>query len=166
MMKRLLIMRHAQAVPAGQPAADWHRMLTDQGRASSESVGRTLKSKGILPQLILSSKAPRAVETATCLVSALGLEGENAIPIVQIEEFFTGSVDHFVGELGALPTDMHTVLVVAHNPWISDMVAILSGRAIDLAPGELALLVAKEDAPQDWASLVTETRAWRYETLD
>ena len=167
MPKNLLIMRHGQAEPTGQGIPDKDRALTHQGRSRSMDVGKALKNKGIIPQIAFCSQAVRAIETANCVLAALDSpENGTTSPLVRVEEFFSGAADHFVAEIGALPASIDTVLVVAHNPWISDMVSVLSGQMVELAPGDLALLETREPTgDQGWPALVTVPRQWRLESV-
>ena len=155
MSKRLLIMRHGEAEPAHASRPDRERVLTLLGKERSLQVGMTLKSENVFPQLILTSHAVRAKQTVESVLVGLGVDDKNRIPVVQIEDFFGGGADIFV----------HTVLVVAHNPWLSDVVGILSGHSVELAPGDLSILVEKNPDGREWAELVTSARMWLLENL-
>ena len=165
MSKRLLIMRHGEAEPAHASRPDRERVLTLLGKERSLQVGMTLKSENVFPQLILTSHAVRAKQTVESVLVGLGVDDKNRIPVVQIEDFFGGGADIFVAEMGALPESVHTVLVVAHNPWLSDVVGILSGHSVELAPGDLSILVEKNPDGREWAELVTSARMWLLENL-
>ena len=63
-MKRLLLLRHAKAVPATDPLVDFDRPLADRGERDAERIGERLRQQEPPPALILTSPAARALRTA------------------------------------------------------------------------------------------------------
>jgi phosphohistidine phosphatase len=110
---RLLIVRHAEAVP-GSP--DELRSLTPEGRERARELGRRLREEGVHPDAVVSSPLLRARETA----QALDL-GEPEVD----ERLAPGATPFDVRDAalgrGAL------VLVVGHQPDCSRAVAVLTG---------------------------------------
>ncbi|MEI6713576.1 MAG: histidine phosphatase family protein [Verrucomicrobiota bacterium] len=69
---KLLLVRHADAdVPAETDAA---RPLSEKGHKQAQQVANFLKSYPLAPQLVLSSTAIRAAETAQPIARALGID--------------------------------------------------------------------------------------------
>src|SRR5688500_2218485 len=63
-MKRLLLLRHAKAVPATEPLVDMDRPLAERGERDARRIGSRLRLQRIRPALILTSPAARALRTA------------------------------------------------------------------------------------------------------
>jgi phosphohistidine phosphatase len=135
---RVLVIRHAQAVPQGSGIADADRPLTPEGerrfRAAARGLARLLPS----PDALLTSPLLRARQTAALAASAwTGIE-----PVVE-PALASGSVDAILAALEHRPREA-TIALVGHEPTVSSLVAELvgarSGEAVAFEPGAAALL--------------------------
>ena len=63
-MKTLYLVRHAKAISQELGVNDFKRSLSKQGRDDAVAMSKRLWKKGIAPDLLLSSPADRALETA------------------------------------------------------------------------------------------------------
>ena len=63
-MKTLFLVRHSKAVTRKANLPDFRRALVKAGEKKSTSMAKKLKKEGVLPDLIISSTANRALETA------------------------------------------------------------------------------------------------------
>ncbi|OWU84004.1 hypothetical protein ATO6_16525 [Oceanicola sp. 22II-s10i] len=143
MTKRLIVIRHAKAVPGTPALRDFDRTLNKRGQRSAEAIGAWLARMGYLPDLILCSSAQRTRETA----QSLGLD----VPVRHEDALYEASPDRIMslvqGAQGA------TVAVIGHNPGIGGFAADLldaappHGRFFDYPT--CATLVADFDA-DDW----------------
>ena len=61
--RELILMRHGKS-DWSKPLSDYKRPIKKRGYREAESIGRWLKEQGLLPDLIISSPAVRARETA------------------------------------------------------------------------------------------------------
>ena len=121
---RLLIIRHATAVPRGTPdMPDDERPLTKRGerrfRLAAEGLARLMKR----PDTLLSSPLPRARRTAEIAAKAWGK--------VEVEEepaLAGGSYDEISTALSRFPSDS-TVAIVGHEPDLSHLLARLLGSS-------------------------------------
>lgn len=121
---RLLIIRHATAVPRGSPdMPDEERPLTKRGerrfRGAAEGLARLTKR----PDTLLSSPLPRARSTAEIAAEAWGK--------VEVEEepaLAGGSYDEVVTALGRFPAES-MVAIVGHEPDLSALLAGLLGAS-------------------------------------
>ena len=137
-MHELILLRHAEAVPA-DGGDDRHRALNEHGQREAQAAGAWLARHGSQPLRALCSPARRTVETAQLALAALA----DPPPLQQAGEIY----DATPGELLALldqHTDAGTVLLVGHNPGIERLVALLvEGRSDEfrgIPPGGLAVL--------------------------
>jgi phosphohistidine phosphatase len=121
---QLCLLRHAHA---GDPMK-WHgeddvRPLTEKGRTQSERLGRLLASSGFRPDAILTSPRTRALETATLVAAALGLE-------VKIADDLGRSLDlPTLEDLLQSAGDPARPLLVGHDPDFSSLASELAGVA-------------------------------------
>jgi phosphohistidine phosphatase len=112
-MKRVIIVRHAKAVPYGYDD-DFTRDLTDRGVNDAQRVGKELKKMGITPDTMISSTANRAIQTALIFAENLDF---NKKRIVEIENIYHGlTTSEFLGLIQNLPVDFKTAFFFGHNP--------------------------------------------------
>lgn len=155
----LLLLRHAEAERGGG-VPDEDRPLTKEGRRDAERLGGLLGRDGRVPDVIISSPARRAAETATLVAGSMGFGGT-----VDTEPaLYGGGVAAIGAVVKSLSSDVSCVLVVAHDPAISACVERLTGVRARLPAGALAELAiepaarSRIDAPDFRAKLV---RLWR-----
>jgi phosphohistidine phosphatase len=132
MAQQLWLLRHGEAEPHGH-APDADRQLTDRGRDQSRAAGRALAALGVEVHMALTSPKARALQTAELACEALGVE---PVEHDALAEGFDG------GEALALLAGAgdQRVLVVGHEPDLSQVVHDLTGARIDLKKGGVAAL--------------------------
>lgn len=112
-MKRVVIVRHAKAVPYGYDD-DFNRKLRDRGKNDANQISQKLAGDGIKPELIISSPAKRALKTAKIYA------GNFRYPINSIQEeedLYEGiTTQEFLEMLQEIPDHVQTVFVFGHNP--------------------------------------------------
>ena len=123
-MKTLLLMRHAKSSWAEGGQADVDRPLNNRGRHDAPRMGHWLKSQGLTADLLISSHARRAVETAEAVRAAAGLGGEWQ----REPRLYNADTDAYFEVLREVPDEAATVLVVAHNPGVEEMIEALTGE--------------------------------------
>jgi phosphohistidine phosphatase len=136
---RLLIVRHAVAMPRGTPGVpDEKRPLTKEGRARFEKAARGLARWLDPPDTLLTSPWLRAAQTARILARAWGgLEPE------ETEALAGGSFEEQATVLDRLPRES-LVAVVGHEPYLSALLARLIGarpsQRLELKKGGVAVV--------------------------
>ncbi|HKT10294.1 MAG TPA: phosphohistidine phosphatase SixA [Terriglobia bacterium] len=124
---QLYVMRHGIAVARGDPGFpdDAKRPLTPEGKKKLKAVARGLFRLGLCVDSIISSPLVRASETAAIVSEVLA-------PGVKVEssEFLRpgGSLQALLTSL-AKRGDHRSVLIIGHEPDLSDSVAKLIGNA-------------------------------------
>lgn len=112
-MKRVIIVRHAKAVPYGYDD-DIERDLTERGEEDADRISKELTNRKIVPDLFISSPANRTKQTAEIFA------GNLHYPVGSIryeKKLFTGkSPENFLGMLQDLEEEFNTVFVFGHNP--------------------------------------------------
>lgn len=121
-MKRLVIVRHAKAVPYGYDM-DFDRELTDRGEKDAANIGREMKRKGIVPDLMISSPAARALKTAQIFADKLEFETGKIQEKMAIYKGLTTA--EFLSIVHQLPENAQTVFFFGHNPGFHYLVSNL-----------------------------------------
>jgi phosphohistidine phosphatase len=125
MAKTLYLVRHAKSDwETGQ--ADFDRPLNKRGRRDAPEMGRRLKERGPLPELIVCSPAQRAVETLELL--ELGIE------TVFNEAIYEASAGELLDIIQQLDDGMESVMLIGHNPSMTWLAGLLSGVRIEGMP--------------------------------
>lgn len=130
-MKRLTLVRHARADFKTARLADFERPLDRRGIAEIANMSERLLSQELIPDVIWTSPALRAVQTAESIARTLGismrrLHREDRLYLAPSDEIL--AVVHAVG-----PQAAHA-MIVAHNPGLTEFARLLAPEAI---PGEL-----------------------------
>ena len=112
-MKRVIIVRHAKSVHYGYDD-DFRRDLTDRGINDANKISSQLSELGILPDLMLSSPATRAMHTASIFCQNLGYNDQ----LIRREpDFYEGATTQdFIEVIQQLSDDIQTIFIFGHNP--------------------------------------------------
>ena len=123
-MKSILLVRHAKAIEHDPEITDYERSLRIRGIKDAHKVSKHLKKSKIIPQLIISSSAFRAFETASIFASELDYSVKN----IQIEEFLYEDYSplDFLNLIHQCEPAFSSLMIVAHDPHISRMAAMLA----------------------------------------
>jgi phosphohistidine phosphatase len=117
---RLLLVRHAEAVPRGTPGIlDDARPLTPSGERSFREAARGLARLVARPDALLTSPLPRARRTAEICAEAWG-----RIEPRDVRALAGGSVPEVLPSLRSFPAGA-TVALVGHEPHLSHLLATL-----------------------------------------
>lgn len=115
--RRLYIIRHAKSSWSNIGQPDYERPLNDRGKHDAPMMGKRLKALGIQPDIIISSTAKRAAQTAKKISKEIDYD-INAIKWV--EKLYHCTAEVFEEVLYELGEKVNSVFVVAHNPGITD----------------------------------------------
>ena len=117
-MKSLYLMRHGKAEAYGI-GADADRQLARKGEEQARKMGTYFRQHGIKPELVVSSHATRAVTTATIMASEINIPVKD----INIHNFiYHGDADALHDFILELDDSIDSVLLVGHNPTVSDLV--------------------------------------------
>src|SRR5262245_47292170 len=83
-MKTLLVLRHAKSSWKHQGLTDHERPLNQRGKKEAPRVCEYLRAMGYVPDVIVSSTAQRAIDTARAVADACGLKPEQIIEEPQL----------------------------------------------------------------------------------
>jgi phosphohistidine phosphatase len=144
-MRVLLLMRHAKS--------SWRDdTLADHDRLDAPWMGRLLRREDRRPDLIVTSSAKRALDTAEAVARASGYDGE-----IRVNRALYGAdEDDYWAVLRELPEMAATVLLVSHNPGLESFLSELTGHFERMPTGAVACLRLELAA---WSELSEETSA-------
>jgi phosphohistidine phosphatase len=135
-MKTLLLMRHAKSSWKDTELNDIDRPLNKRGKKDAPLMGTLLKEKELVPQIILSSPAVRARQTAELLAAACGFVGD----VQYLDNFYLAEPAAYVEGLVALPDEIERAMLIGHNPGLEGLLQMISGRIESLPTSTIAYL--------------------------
>jgi len=150
MTKTLLILRHAKSSWKDEKLKDIDRPLKRRGEEDAVVIGKVLTVAELVPQVILSSPAKRAKQTAELVVSEAKFKGELRF----VDAFYMGEPENYIGELKELPDEIERVMIIGHNPGLEALLQLLDGKVNSLPTGSLAYLVLDI---KHWSDLTKST---------
>ncbi|HEY3638403.1 MAG TPA: histidine phosphatase family protein [Rhizomicrobium sp.] len=119
-MRRLLILRHAKAGPHDEKH-DKDRTLIDRGRSDSALIGRTMREKGYLPELVLCSSAARTRETWAHTGPELGVRPD----VKFLDVLYDASAGTILRCINAAKDDAANLLYIGHNPGLEQIARMM-----------------------------------------
>lgn len=122
--RELLVLRHAKASRSADVASDYDRPLTRRGRRDAPRIARWLKTRELVPDLVVASPARRARETAELVLDELALPAE---AVRWDERAYDADVTALLHVLADAAGQARRVLLVGHNPGLEDLVRHLGG---------------------------------------
>jgi phosphohistidine phosphatase len=125
-MKTITLVRHGKAIAREPGGDDFKRSLLERGEAESRKMALRLKARAAKPDLLLSSPARRALETANIFARTF----RYPLGKIQLDEGFyhhpNGSA--FLPAFQALPDKAGHVLLFGHEPTLSEFACLLLPR--------------------------------------
>ncbi len=136
-MKVLYLVRHGQSSWDDVKLDDRDRPLTDKGKNDATKMGKRLAESEVALDMIVSSPAQRALATAQAIARKLDFKRRN---IMEDERIYSGQVDDLLQLIREVGGDHKRVMLVGHNPLLSELVRRLSGEDIDMPTCAVAVL--------------------------
>ncbi len=131
MKTSLILVRHAQSRNVEPGHKDLDRELTDSGIQDASRLGRYMYMEELIPQLILTSHATRARDTAQLFSEQLKMDQSE----VKIDEdLYEASVRTLLNKIHELDKRIKKVMVIGHNPSVSHLCEHLSKDDIGFLP--------------------------------
>lgn len=130
-MRTLYLIRHAKSSWKYPELDDRHRPLKKRGESDAHIMGKLLREKGIIPGLIMSSPAKRAIDTAYIFAEELQYKAED---IVQNDTLYFSGMPQVLEVIQQIDDKFDDVLVFGHNPDTLDLVNTLSPNDFENVP--------------------------------
>ncbi|MBI3232957.1 MAG: histidine phosphatase family protein [Bacteroidetes bacterium] len=129
-MKNLILMRHAKAENPFD-ISDQQRKLTTSGVEEAESMAKKMLKKNLKISYIISSPANRTKQTAEIIAKHYEIDPAHIVYETTLYEARLSNLLDVVNEIDESKND---VLLVGHNPSMSDAVGLFTQKNLDNLP--------------------------------
>jgi phosphohistidine phosphatase len=141
--------RHAKSSWSSPDVDDLDRPLLEKGLKRTRLMIDYLKNHNVTVDLILCSHAVRASETAKLFAWALDVPDE----ALRVERsIYAANPDHLTNLFFDLPEKVNSLMIVGHNPGITDFANQFLNSKIDMMP--TSGIAGIEFATDDWAEIL------------
>lgn len=148
-MKTILFIRHAKSSWDDPSISDIDRTLNERGKKNAPEMAERLLKKGVKLDLLVSSPAKRARQTAKAFASVLDVKD-----IVYKDELYLPDPSAFTKVIQSLPADYKHVAIFSHNPGITEYVNRFGNNRVDNMP-TAAIFAVKVDC-EEWSAFDPE----------
>jgi phosphohistidine phosphatase len=124
-MKTLLLVRHAKSSWDDAATPDKDRPLSNRGKRDAPKMGERLAKRGVKPELILSSPARRALDTAKIIAKELDYKLGR---VVVDDRLYAVDADELLRVIGRLDDELECVMLFGHNPELTELAHRLSSK--------------------------------------
>ncbi len=148
-MKTLVLMRHAKSSWNDVELADFNRPLKKRGIKDADLMAQQIKKSAFSPDLIVSSSAKRAIQTANICAQVLEYPLEK---IISTTSLYEAGINSWLYHIMELPESADRVLMVGHNPVLWQLAESLSGQRLSNLPTSGQVIVQADiDQWQDFS---------------
>ncbi|MFV9473200.1 SixA phosphatase family protein [Advenella sp. RU8] len=149
-MKTLLLVRHAKSSWSDPTLTDRIRPLSGRGKHDVIKMGERLANRGVKPDLLVSSPAVRALETA----KAIGKEIEYKKKNISVNDRLYACQPRDILEIVKdFDNGLSYVMLVGHNPELTDFVHLFTDSVAYMSTCAMLELRFYVDA---WADIARE----------
>lgn len=149
--RALVLLRHAKSARP-ENVQDRERPLNDRGRRDAPEAGKWLRQHVPHVEFVLCSPARRTEETWE-----LTARDMPAAPSVRrVERLYEASVQDLLTAMHALPVAPLTAMLIGHDPAISELCGLLTGKPVALKTTGIAVVTSAQPwnaAGEDWGRL-------------
>ena len=146
-MKSLSIIRHAKS-DWSTGVDDIARPLNERGKNAVVLIGNYLQQQKIKPDLIISSPAKRAQDTAKAIARAIHYDVQK----IQTEPcIYFGTSTSIVEKIKTLPNSVNDVFIFGHEPILSSLIYQFTKNVVEKFPTCAVCRIAFDI--NDWATL-------------
>lgn len=130
-MKTIYILRHAKSSWDFPHLADDERPLLDKGKKRTRLINEFLIEKKIKPDLIITSHAVRARDTARIVARAIGYPKED----IHIgKTIYYADAENLIDQFYDIPETAQSAMLVGHNPTLTNFVNRYLDKKIEWLP--------------------------------
>jgi phosphohistidine phosphatase len=121
-VKNLTLFRHAKSSWDERGLADRKRPLSKRGLRDAPIMAARMFERGLEPDLLLSSPATRARQTAEFLAKAFS----SAAPNLRLEpSLYLASPGELLAAVSAVSDDIDSMILIGHNPGLTRLANLL-----------------------------------------
>jgi phosphohistidine phosphatase len=124
-MKTVFLVRHAKSSWKDGSLKDFDRPLNKRGKRDAPFMGKKLKERKVMPDLILSSPAKRAKKTATSIAAEIGYPRKK---IRYDDRLYHSGARALLEIVRSQDDGQGTIMLFGHNPDLGDLAEMLLGK--------------------------------------
>ncbi len=147
-MKQLVIVRHAKSSWDDMSLDDHDRPLNKRGHRNGPDMGNRMKERNIIPDLMITSSARRAMDTCSYLAGALGYSESD---IIVDPALYHSSTSEIFKVIRAVDDSVNTLYIFGHNPGFTSFANTLNNTNIYNIP--TAGIVVSEISANTWSAV-------------
>jgi phosphohistidine phosphatase len=130
-MRSLFLIRHAKSSWDNPTLRDFQRPLNERGLVIAPQMAALLFREKIVPDLLVTSPARRALDTSRFFAVVNGFGDEQ---LVREEDIYEASPVQLLRVISRLPESANTVFLFGHNPTMTDVANVYAAKPIDNIP--------------------------------
>jgi phosphohistidine phosphatase len=144
-VKRLSLMRHADAQWKDAQLADFDRPLNRRGNSEAGAIARRLLELHLVPTAVLASSARRAQQTTEIVTRELGLSSRS---VRHQESLYLAPAEEILRIVHETGPRIPHLMIIGHNPGIGEAARLLAPQSNvpDLTTGAVCSLTFKVDS--------------------
>lgn len=127
-MKTVYIVRHAKSSWDYPQLEDHERPIIPKGLKRTKRIIEYLRENNVKVDVLCASHAVRSLETARMLAPVVGVAVGDVVIEPQIYHGGTNALSHLIY---SLPDDLNSVMIVGHNPAVTDFANEYTDEYID-----------------------------------
>lgn len=135
-MKTLFVLRHAKSSWDFPELSDFQRPLNERGEKAAPFMGKLMKKKNLVPDLIVSSPAERAKQTALLVKDSADFDAK----IQFNDEIYEAGSQSLIYVVSEFDDEFDSATIVGHNPGFENLVGVLSGESRRMPTAALAVI--------------------------
>ena len=123
MSKQLIIVRHGKSDHGTYGITDFERPLNVRGNENAPEMAARLKNREILPDLLVSSPAKRALSTAKHFAAGFGI---SAAAIQEEQAIYEADSSTLLNAINRFDNKYNRIFLFGHNPGLTDLLNYLT----------------------------------------
>lgn len=135
-MKTLLLLRHAKSSKDDPSLKDFDRPLNARGKKDTQLIGTYIRNQKMNADLVISSPAERARQTAELVLKSAGLKVELTFD----KRIYEASGRRFLNVISQVEDTANTVILIGHNSGFEELFEALIGEARHLPTASLTCI--------------------------
>ncbi|MFP4472112.1 MAG: SixA phosphatase family protein [Bacteroidales bacterium] len=137
-MKTVYIIRHAKSSWDFPHLSDHERPLLEKGKKRTRLINEYLIRHHIQVDLIITSHAVRAYETAKIIARAIGYPPES----IRVDRMiYHANAERMTDQFYDLPDSVNSIMLVGHNPTFTNFANMFLDKKIDWLPTSAVVCV-------------------------
>ncbi|PCI42243.1 MAG: hypothetical protein COB41_09845 [Proteobacteria bacterium] len=126
-MKTLLLLRHAKAEWGSFNQPDAERALSERGERQAHDIASKMKSEGLTPDFILSSRAKRTEMTTQILIAGMDCDMQQ---VQWCDDLYLAEAGALLNAVRQANDTVQILALVVHNPGVSELAQYLLNEAV------------------------------------